>query len=316
MANVINYSGDAYLGASLVKAQYDKYLRMQLRAPGVISQFVTVHPVQPTAPGSSIVLKRYNDLSAATATLNEQTDVDSVAVPATTDVTITLLAKGNVVTRSEYLDLTSLSDVDPAIADLVAQNVIDSREALIMTPAAAGTNIVYAGASGAFDATGPTNQVAATDTAGAKQIAYAVTKLRARNAVPVRDENYAALVHPNVAHDLRRETSSGTWRAVHEYSAPGGIWKGETGQFEGASFIETNRVTSAADGTTSAVVYRNLVIGQEALAEAVASPYEVVVGPVVDRLMRFRHVGWKATVGYSVYRQEALQVWQTSSSLG
>lgn len=317
MVNVVNYSGDAFLGASLVKSQYDKYLRMQLRAPGVISQFVTVHVVQPTAPGSSIVLKRYNDLAVATATLDEQTDVDAVALPATTDVTVTLLAKGNVVTRSEYLDLTSLSDVDPAIADIVSQNVIDSREELIMAQARAGTNKTFAGASQALDlAATAAVDVAATDTAGSAQVAYSVTALRTRNAVPVRDENFACLIHPKVAHDLRRQASQGSWRQVHEYSAPGGIWKGETGQFEGASFIETNRVYSTTDGAASANVYRNLFIGQEALAEAVASPYEVVVGPVADRLMRFRHIGWKATVGYARYREQALQAWYCSSSLG
>lgn len=317
MVNTVNYSSDAFLGDSLVETQYDRFLRMQLRAPGVMSQFVTVHPVQPSAPGNAIILKRYNDLAAATTTLTETADVDSVAVPATTDVTVTLLEKGNVVTRSEKLDLTALSSVDPAIADIVSQNVIDTRESLIMTSAIAATNKTFAGASGAVDtAATATTDIASTDIIGDAQVRYSVTKLRSRNAVPVRDEAFVGLLHPFTAHDLRKSTGAGTWRQVHEYSAPGGIWKGETGMYEGTSFIETNRVYSTTDGATSANVYRNLFFGQEALAEAVANPYQVVVGPVVDRLKRFQHIGWKALVGYAIYREQAIQALYTSSSLG
>src|SRR5690349_13499833 len=109
-------SGGA-LGTNVVKTQYDRYLRMALRTEPVIGQFVDVHPVQPTAPGSAIVLQKYNDLAAVTSTLSDEiSSAANVVIPATSTVTVTLGSYGNVVTTSEFLELTALSDVEPAKA--------------------------------------------------------------------------------------------------------------------------------------------------------------------------------------------------------
>lgn len=54
-------------------------------------------------------------------------------------------------------------------------------------------------------------------------------------------------------------------------------------------WIETPRVTVAADGagaTPKATVYRTIVFGRQALAEAVAEEPGIRFGPTVDRLMR------------------------------
>lgn len=313
MANESTSAG--LLGAQVVKTQYDRYLRMALRTEPVIGQFVDVHPVQPTAPGSAIVLQKYNDLAAVTSTLSDEfSSAANVVIPATSTVTVTLGSYGNVVTTTEFLELTSLTDIEPAKADLIARNVVDSREGLIMTTARAGTNVIYAGASGAVDTTGPTNAVASGDTMSAKQVRRAVTELRARNAPAWRDEFYGALVHPRQAVDLREDAGAGNWLTPHQYNSNVNIWKGEVGSFEGAFFIETNRVYSANDGTTSQTVYRALFLGKEALAEAVAQPFQVVISPVTDNLMRSRPMGWKAIVGYSIFRNECLQRLETATT--
>lgn len=314
MSNVISAS-DGLLGAEVVKAAYDRFLRFQLRSAPVIRQFVDVRPVQPSMPGSSIVLKRYNDLAAATTALTEASDVDAVAIPATTNVTVTLAEYGNVVTTTEFLRLTSLADVDPAAAMLVAQNVVDSLESLVMTTARGGSNVTYAGASGAVDAAGDNvDDIASTDVIGTPQIRRCVEKLRVRNAVPWRDENYVALIHPSVSADLRAESGAGGWQLPHQYSAATQIWRGEVGTYLGATFIETNRVYSATDGATSARVYRNLFLGKEALVEASAREPGIVVGPVVDRLERFRHIDWKGTLGWARYREQSIEQLATSST--
>ena len=313
MANLFTDSAGA-LGTNVVKGQYDRFLRMALRTQPVLAQFIDVHPVQPTAPGSSIQLQKYADLASATTPLSESTDADSVVIPATTTVTLTLAAYGNVVTTTEYLDLVALSDVEPAKADLIARNVIDTREDLIMAVARAGTNVIYAGASGAIDTTGPTNVVTQAKSISSKQVSRAITELRSRNAPDIRDGYFGALIHPRVAVDLREDATAPAWVTPHQYNSNSNIWRGEVGSYLGAFFIETNRCYSALDGAAAAKVYRTLFLGKEALAEAVAQPYQTVVSPVVDRLMRFRPLGWKSVVAYGRFREECIERLETGAT--
>ena len=62
-------------------------------------------------------------------------------------------------------------------------------------------------------------------------------------------------------------------------------------------------------------VYRSFLAGQQALAEAVAEEPHVVIGPVVDRLMRQRPIGWYGVLGHAIYRNEALYRIETASSI-
>jgi hypothetical protein len=78
-----------------------------------------------------------------------------------------------------------------------------------------------------------------------------------------------------------------------------------------AGAVGTNTITFTA--TTK--VYRTIVAGKQALAEAVAEEPHVVIGPVVDKLMRFRPIGWYGVLGFKVYRQESLYRIATSSSI-
>ena len=90
----------------------------------------------------------------------------------------------------------------------------------------------------------------------------------------------------------------------------------EIGAFEGAYFVETPRMYSATDGSGSAKNYRTIIAGQQALAEAVAEEPHTVIGPVVDRLMRHRPMGWYGVLGFSRYREEALYRIESGSSIG
>jgi len=62
-------------------------------------------------------------------------------------------------------------------------------------------------------------------------------------------------------------------------------------------------------------VFNTYFAGQQALAEAVAEEPHVVIGPVVDKLMRHRPLGWYGVLGQAIYRQEALYRVETSSSI-
>jgi hypothetical protein len=62
-------------------------------------------------------------------------------------------------------------------------------------------------------------------------------------------------------------------------------------------------------------VFNTYFAGQQALAEAVAEEPHVVIGPVVDKLMRHRPLGWYGVLGFARYREEALYRVETSSSI-
>lgn len=301
---------------NLVQTAYDKYIQFALRSEPMFRSFADVRPVDVTAPGSSVVFQRYADLSAATTALTETTDPDSVAVSNTTTVSVTLYEYGNAVLVTEKLALESLSDVDPAIAELIAWNMRDSLDQLARAKMIAGTNVVYAN-NGAVDTTGPTNTVGTTaDTIRSTYIRYITAKLRANSAIPFDGGYFTGIIHPDVSADLRAETGTAAWRDPHVYAenANSNLWAGEAGVFEGVRFIESPRTYFATDGASSAKVHRSLIFGRQALAEAVAREPGVVIGPVTDKLMRARPIGWKGLLGWNVYRDEALYRLETSST--
>ena len=101
----------------------------------------------------------------------------------------------------------------------------------------------------------------------------------------------------------------------HEYNSNENIWAGEIGSYEGAYFVESPRMYNATDGASSARNYRTILAGQQALAEAVAEEPHVVIGPVIDQLMRFRPMGWYGVLGFKRYREEALYRIESGSSI-
>jgi N4-gp56 family major capsid protein len=75
--------------------------------------------------------------------------------------------------------------------------------------------------------------------------------------------------------------------------------------------VGTNTLTV----TPAARVYNTYVLGQQALAEAVWKEPGIEFGNVVDKLNRFRPVGWHGMINWSVFRQEALYRIETASSV-
>lgn len=314
MPNVYTSTDAGSLGTSLVVSAYDKLVEFALRSQPLLRSVADKRPVNVTSPGTSVTFQIYNDLAAATTALTETTDPDSVGIPSTTSVSVTLNEYGNVALVTRKLQLTSLADVDPGIANIIAYNMADSIDEVVQTALVGGTNIRYAKGS---DTTRPSarNQIDATNTIKAEDIRFAVSKLRAGKSLARKGSLYWCAIHPEVSHDLREETGSASWRLPHEYNSNENIWAGEIGTFEGAYFIESPRMKNATDGASSARVFRTILAGQQALAEAVAEEPHVVAGPVTDKLMRFRPLGWYGMLGFARYREAALYRIESSSSI-
>ena len=316
MANAYTDTSTSSLGTSLVQTAYDRYVEFALRAIPLIRDVADKRPAQQAMPGSSVVFQRYQDLAKATGTLSETTDPDAVALGNTTSVSVTLNEYGNASLATRKLELFSLSDVDPAIADIIAFNMADSIDEVAQTVLRAGSNVIYTANSTGTAATG-TAYIGATNTIKSADVRKAVAKLRANKAVPRVGDLYWVGIHPEVSHDLRAETGAGGWREAHVYneSGAGQLWPGAIGTYEGAMFVESPRLYNATDGASSTRVFRTIVAGKQALAEAVAEEPHVIIGPVVDKLMRFRPIGWYGVLGFARYREEALYRIESTSSI-
>jgi len=378
--------------AGLIKTAYDRYVEFALRSQPLIRSVADKRPAQQAMPGSSVVFSIYNDLAPATASLSETTDPDAIALSDVTTVAVTLQEYGNASLVTRKLQLFSLSDVDPAVADIIAYNMADSLDRLAMNTLRQGDNVIYGGSRTS------TATITSSDTITAANIRRAVAKLRSNKAVPREGSLYWTGIHPEVSHDLRAETGVGGWNDMHKYAetGTGNFWAGSIGTYEGAFFVETPRMYRGVDGAdqtalattavtvagtsggftfgvasssviatsaeagdkisgtgiasgalitslatsgstttitvsianTAAVtattvvtvtpetpVYRTIIAGKQALAEAVAQEPNVVIGPVTDKLLRFRPIGWYGVLGFSLYRQAALYRIETGSSI-
>src|SRR5688572_22740874 len=114
-------------------------------------------------PGSSVVFEKYSDLATATSTLTEGVDVDAVALTNPSTVTVTLGEYGNAVLNTRKLELFSFSDVKPAIANIVAFNLRNSIDSVVLSVLRGGTNVIME-IAGAIDDTSPdATSMTATD---------------------------------------------------------------------------------------------------------------------------------------------------------
>lgn len=297
-----------------VQAAYDLLFRWALNAQPQYRQFVDVRPQRPSMTGSSITLQLNQYFSDATVTaaktpLGEEVDVEAVKMPATTTVVLTPLEYGFANVRTLKLKNRTMVDVDPVIARAVADHERKVVDSLIQDELGNATNKVAA------DGSAVTTSLTSASVITADQVRRAVLGLRTRQSIPWFGDFYAAGCAPAIVYQLRTETGSGSWRVPSEYGvSQENIWKGEIGEFEGVRFVENARTRVGTDGAASAKVARTYFFGREALAEAVVVEPHVVLGPVTDRLGRFKPIGWYGDFDHAIFRNESLVLHYSGST--
>ena len=297
--------------SNLVRTAYDQYVRMALRSIPVMRALADVKPVQQAMPGSSVVFSIYSDLAQATSTLTEASDVSSIALGNPNQITVTLNEYGSAVTTTKKLNLTSFNDVDTALADIIAYNAADSIDAVVAAVLTSGTNIIYGGTATT------TNTITAADKMQVTDIRQAVTELRTNKALPRIGELYAAYLHPRQTADLRAETGTGGFQELTKFVDRTPFVAGAVGVIEGAFVVETPRVPFVANTNSPAVnVYRAIVAGREALAEAQGQDISTVIGPQIDALRRFHTIGWYYFGGFNLLRTAASYQIRTAATNG
>jgi N4-gp56 family major capsid protein len=305
---------------SVDQQAFDQIAYFALRSEMLFDAAADVQPVAQSMPGSSVTFTIFSELADATSTLSETVDLTPTTM-ADSQVSVTLAEYGNTVNTTAKLRGTSFLDVDAVAANLIGYNAGSSIDTVVANVLKAATNVVYGGGG----STTPTSNatVQAEDIIEANDIRIVTAQLRGAKAQSFNGM-YMAFIHPDVSYDLRRETGAASWRDPHVYSNIGPIYNGEIGAFEAVRFIETPRAPVDLTGGSASTVdlYSTIIMGRQSLAKAHsitdgngAYP-KVVRGPVVDSLMRFNPIGWYWLGGYGIFRQAAIRVINSSSSLG
>lgn len=275
-----------------------------------------------TNPGQPAKLVINQDLALATTELTENVDPDAVALPAPTVITLSPKEYGNATLRTLKMTELVFTNVVPDIAKTVGRNMIDSVDKLYQTVFDTGANILTKENASYVSTGNNVDAVRQSDKLDADGAARATAILRTRLAMPRMDGMWAAIVHPNVAYDLKRESGASantvnSWFYAHANSGDvSPIYRGEIGTFVGIRWMENAKCTKATNVySTPASVYTTYVMGQEPVVEYVTIEPRIVVGEVTDKLRRFYPVGWYAMLNSALYRTEALELVKTSSTL-
>lgn len=305
---------------SVDQTAFDQIAYFALRSEMLFDAAADVQPVAQSMPGSAVTFTIFSELADATSTLSETADLTPTTM-ADSQVSVTLAEYGNTINTTAKLRGTSFLDVDAVAANLIGYNAGSSIDTVVANILKAATNVIYGGGGSTTPTTNATVQ--AEDIVEANDVRIATAQLRGSKAQTFNGM-YMGFIHPDVSYDLRRETGAASWRDPHNYVDTAQIYNGEIGAFESVRFIETPRAPLDLTGGSASTVdlYQTIIMGRQSLAKAHsitdgngAYP-KVMRGPVVDSLMRFNPVGWYWLGGYGIFRQAAIRVLNTSSSLG
>ena len=273
--------------SNLVTTAYDKLVEFNLRSEPMFRKFASKRPSDVTNAGATVVFQLYNDLDRVTTNLNETLDVDAVAIKNTGTVSVTVNEWGNVIQRTERAALETISQIDPAISDMLAFNIADSLDFQvykILTGLATGRG--GTGTANETSVNGVDKTVAglSSDKVQAADIRRATAKMRGAKVTPQDGSNYIGMLHPDVSYDIRTEamtSGANVWQAPHVYndSAVGNFWNGEVGIYEQVKFIESPRVEKAA--STFARTISNVALTSNVATITTAANHGYAVGDSV-----------------------------------
>lgn len=298
------------------RVAYDLMTYMPFYYELYFDRFVSVRPTRTSTRGASVVFNKTNALALADTPIDESVDI-TASVLSDGDTTITLAEYGNASKTTAKLRASGMIELDPIVSETIGVNAGQSMDSVSALPFFAGTQVAYGG-----NATSRTT-IDATDEITAHLVRLAFARLTAASVPRLAGGYYGAILHPDVAIDLKEETGQGAWRTPREYVDPQNIYNGELGEFEGFRFVVSPRARMLANASSTTVdVYQSAFFGGQAIAKGYSTGggygQQPVFGltPVTDNLERFKGMYWKHFVGYGVFRNESLFRVESSSSIG
>lgn len=198
--------------------------------------------------------------------------------------------------------------------DYAYQGVIDNST----------THVIYGSAG---DATTNRVNVDATDIIQVEDL-FNAARILDRNSAPRFGQDFIAIMHPDVAYDLKTATGTNDWVSVNAYTDNvEKIFAGELGRIGGVRVIETPSIqfyANASNGAGAAGdvdVYPTYIIGVDAFGHVTSGGMQTFIewfgsAGSTDPLHQRMTVGAKMRIGFALLREEALVRLETSSSKG
>ncbi|MBO7670370.1 MAG: N4-gp56 family major capsid protein [Oscillospiraceae bacterium] len=235
------------------KTFWDRAL-ITLATPELIhDQFAQQRDI-PDGNGKTIEFRQFDPLPELTTPLVEGVTPEGQSLGVSA-MTATVAQYGGYVTTSDVLDMTALDPVVNEATKLIARQAGETLDTITRDVINGGTNVIYAAGTGSR----PSSRAALAYTSGASNnnltvddIKMAVRALKRQNAPKIRGD-YVAIIHPDVAYDLMRDSE---WMTPKQYVDTTDIYNGEIGKLYGVRFIENTRAKvfhapdlTATDGT-------------------------------------------------------------------
>lgn len=236
-----------------VATYYDKMFLDRLEAELHFTKFGDKKNL-PKNSGTAVVFSRWTNFAANTSNLTEAV-VPSGLTAASTQISATPLQYGDYVALSDRLILEAIDPVVEDMVELLTYRASLSLDTIVRNTLHGALTNQFAGGVGGV------GSVSAVATAA--EVRKAVTTLKKANARQFPD-GYVGVFHVASIFDLQSDTATGGWLDVTKYTTSGPAIKGEVGKIYGCRLSETTNVASAAEGSGSAVVYRNFILGKGA----------------------------------------------------
>ena len=218
-----------------MKTFYDKTL-IDLAEPMLVhDQWAQKRPI-PQNEGKTIQFRRFSPLSKALTPLTEGVTPSGSALDVSA-LTATVNQYGDFVSVSDVLDLTAIDPIISETGELIANQAGRTLDTITRNVLVAGTNVSYARkySGGVYTAVSHRYDLDSTAKLTVHDVKLAVNKLKRQNA-PTIDGYYIAIVHPDVAFDLKEDSE---WVDASKYGAPEQLFNGEIGRIAGVRFVET-----------------------------------------------------------------------------
>jgi N4-gp56 family major capsid protein len=230
---------------ALIPAYYDRLLLDNLYPDLYLYQFGVKKSI-PRNFGKTITFTRYYKASAAGGmyvplALTEGTSPGLSSLSAAS-ITATLSGYGAAVGITDLIVMTAISDVvRGAVYELSKGAALKIERKTRQTISATGALLPARNTAGTGSAT-----ITTSSTIQGRDLYRAVAKLRQSDARTWPDGNFAAVMHPRVAFDIRGEastTSPGAWVEINKYASDNTVsncYRGEVGRMGGARVVESS----------------------------------------------------------------------------
>jgi len=309
-----------------MKTFYDTELLENARVEMFYAQFAKKQPL-PAGRGKTIEWRKWNTFDRA-AKLQEGV-IPTGQKFGMSSKTGTIEQYGTYATVSDQLELHAYDDVILGATEEMGASAAETQEVLIRDALLVNTNVLYCDNVNLSDGTVVSTP---TDCAGMEasgtvmsvlspaMIAKAVTIMK-KNRVPTLGGKYYCVLHPSVAHDLRKDKD---WIEAHKYASPQEIFNGEIGELHGCRFIENvfAPVLGGEDYRNKAgtVTYASYLFGRDGfgIIDPEGGALEMIVkdkSQIGGPLNQFSTIGYKLeTNGATVlYTERVLRIMSCSS---